>query len=49
MKKKLLRIIITVLLLLGAWLLEKHLDLSMWQVLVIYLVPYLLISYDILA
>lgn len=49
MKKKLLRIIITVLLLLGAWLLEKHLDLPMWQVLVIYLVPYLLISYDILA
>ncbi len=49
MNKKLLRIIITAILLFGAWLVEKNLNLPMWQTLMVYLVPYLLISYDILA
>ena len=49
MKKKLVRIILTVVLLLGAWLIEENTVLPMWQLLLVYLVPYLLISYDILG
>ncbi len=48
MNKKLLRIIFTSVLLLVAWLIEKHMALPMWQLLLVYLVPYLLISYDVL-
>lgn len=48
MNKKLLRIILTVILLLGAWLIEKYAKLPLWQLLLVYLIPYLLISYDVL-
>ena len=49
MNKKLLRIILTAVLLAGAWLVEHFVALPMWQVLLIYLVPYLVISYDVLG
>ena len=49
MKKKLLRIILTAVLLAGAWLVEHFAALPMWQVLLVYLVPYLVISYDVLG
>ena len=49
MNKKLVRILATAVLLLGAWLVEKYAALPMWQLLLVYLVPYLLISYDVLA
>ena len=49
MNKKLLRIIATALLLAGAVTIEKTTTLPIWQLLLVYLVPYLLISYDILA
>ena len=49
MNKKLLRIILTAVLLVGAWLVEHFVALPMWQVLLVYLVPYLVISYDVLG
>lgn len=49
MKKKLIRIILTAVLLVGAWLVEHFTALPMWQVLLVYLVPYLVISYDVLG
>lgn len=49
MKKKLIRIILTAILLAGAWLVEHFAALPMWQVLLVYLVPYLVISYDVLG
>lgn len=49
MKKKLIRIILTAVLLAGAWLVEHFAALLMWQVLLVYLVPYLVISYDVLG
>lgn len=49
MKKKLIRIILTAVLLAGAWLVEHFATLPMWQVLLVYLVPYLVISYDVLG
>ena len=49
MKKKLIRIIFTAVLLAGAWLVEHFAALPMWQVLLVYLVPYLVISYDVLG
>lgn len=49
MKKKLIRIILTAVLLAGAWLVELFAALPMWQVLLVYLVPYLVISYDVLG
>ena len=49
MKKKLIRIILTAILLVGAWLVEHFAALPMWQVLLVYLVPYLVISYDVLG
>ena len=49
MKKKLIRIILTAVLLAGAWLVEHFTALPMWQVLLVYLVPYLVISYDVLG
>ena len=48
MNKKLLRILLTVVLLLVAWLVARHLQLPLWRQLIIYLVPYLLIGYDVL-
>lgn len=49
MNKKLIRVILTALLLAGAVAVEKLLDLPAWQLLLVYLVPYLIISYDILG
>ena len=49
MKKKLIRIILTAVLLVGAWLVEHFAALPMWQVLLVYLGPYLVISYDVLG
>nr|WP_314665666.1 heavy metal translocating P-type ATPase [uncultured Prevotella sp.] len=49
MKKKLIRIILTAVLLVGAWLVEHFTALPMWQVLLVYLVSYLVISYDVLG
>ncbi|MGI6222952.1 MAG: heavy metal translocating P-type ATPase [Prevotella sp.] len=48
MNKKLIRILSTAVLLFGAWLVEKYAALPMWQLLLVYLIPYLLISYDVL-
>lgn len=48
MKKKLIRISLTSVLLLVAWLTEHNCNLPIWQILIIYLIPYLLISYDVL-
>ena len=49
MNKKLLRIIITSVLLVVAYLLTKTFELPMLAQLAIFMVPYLLISYDVLA
>jgi Zn2+/Cd2+-exporting ATPase len=49
MNKKLLRIIMTATLLLGAWLLTTSVPMPVWQQLALFLIPYLLISYDVLA
>lgn len=46
--KKLLRIIATTILLICAAVTERLVDMTMWQQLVIYLVPYLLIGYDVI-
>ena len=48
MKKKLIRISLTAVLLLVAWLTEHNCNLPIWQILIIYLIPYLLISYNVL-
>lgn len=49
MKKKVIRIILTSVLLLLAWIVERNWNLPTWQMLVVYLIPYLLISYDVLG
>ena len=49
MNKKVLRIIITAVLLLAVWLTTEQWNLPLWQQLCLYLVPYLLISYDVLG
>ncbi len=48
-KKKLLRIILTAILLLCAVVVEKTMGLQVWQLLLVYLVPFLLICYDVLG
>lgn len=49
MNKKLFKIILTAVLLLVAWLIEKNTSPALWQQLLIYLVPYLLIAYPVLG
>lgn len=49
MNKKLLRVIFTTILLAVAWWMEKTLSLPAWQALIVYLVPYLLIGYDVIG
>src|SRR5574344_340717 len=49
MNKKLIRIIVSAVLLLGAVIVEKTTSLSVWQLLIVYLIPYLLIGYDIIG
>ena len=48
-KKKLLRIILTAILLVCAVIIEKTMRLEVWQLLLVYLVPFLLIGYDIIG
>ena len=48
-KKKLLRIIITAILLVAAVVVEKTMGLEVWQLLLVYLVPFLLIGYDVIG
>lgn len=48
-KRKLLRIILTAVLLVGAVVVEKTMGLEVWQLLLVYLVPFLLISYDVIG
>ncbi len=49
MKKQLIRIILTAVLLLAAYLVERNVALPQWQVLLVYLVPYLIIGHGVLA
>ena len=49
MNKKVIRIIVTAVLLLAAWLTTSNLGLSVWASFAIFLIPYLLISYDVLG
>ncbi|MDD5862309.1 MAG: heavy metal translocating P-type ATPase [Prevotella sp.] len=49
MNKKLLRILLTAVLLLIAWLEEHFAGLPTWQLLLVYLIPYIYISYDVLG
>ena len=48
-KKKLLRIILTAILLVAAVVVEKTMVLEVWQLLLVYLVPFLLIGYDVIG
>ena len=48
-KKRLIEIIIATVLLIVAFIIEKNCDLKIWQLLIIYLVPYLIVGYGILA
>ena len=48
-KKKLFRIIASALLLAGAYAVEKTVQLPTWQLLIIYLIPYLIAGYDVIA
>ena len=49
LKKQLWLIGITVVLLIGAVLIEKNLNLTTWQLLLVYLIPYLLIGHETLG
>jgi len=49
MNKKVVRLIATAVLLVGAVIVEHTMDLPVWQLLLVYLVPYLLIGYDTLC
>lgn len=48
LKGKIILVAITVVLLISAVLIEKHASLATWQLLLVYLVPYLLIGHDTL-
>ncbi|MCR4872588.1 MAG: cadmium-translocating P-type ATPase [Bacteroidales bacterium] len=48
MREQLVKIVVTVVLLIAAVLIEKHTALTTWQLLLIYLVPYLLVGFDTL-
>ena len=49
MKRKLIRIIVTALLLVAAWGVSELWQLAVWQQLIVFLVPYVLISYDVIG
>ena len=49
MNKKLLRIILSAVLLLGAWLVTRNIAMPVWGQLIVYLVPYLIVGYDVLG
>ena len=48
LKGQVVRIVITVILLIGAVLIEKNCQLPTWQLLLVYLIPYIIIGYDTL-
>ena len=48
LKEQLVKIVITVVLLIAAVIVEKHTSLTTWQLLLVYLVPYLFIGFDTL-
>ena len=48
LREQLVKIVVTVVLLIAAVLIEKHTALTIWQLLLVYLVPYLLIGFDTL-
>lgn len=48
LKEKIILIAVTIVLLIGAVLIEKNFNLPTWQLLLIYLVPYLLVGHDTL-
>ena len=48
MKGQLVKILITIVMLVSAVIIEKHTALSTWQLLLVYLVPYLFIGFDTL-
>lgn len=48
MNKKLIRIIVSAVLLAGAVIIEKTTELPVWQLLIVYLIPYILIGYDVI-
>ena len=47
-RETLIKIIVTAVLLAGAWLLERHAGLKTWQLLLVYLVPYLVVGWETL-
>ena len=47
-KVKLVRIVLSAVLLAAAWALERCTALPMWQLLLVYMVPYLVAGYDVL-
>jgi Cd2+/Zn2+-exporting ATPase len=49
MNKKLIRIIITAILLAAAYIITKNIAMPMWAQLLVYLVPYTIISFDVLG
>ena len=49
MNKKLIRIIASAVLLVGAVVVEHTMDLPLWQLLVVYLIPYIIIGYDVIG
>ena len=48
MKSKIILLVMTVVLLIGAVLIEKNCNLEVWQLLLVYLIPYLLVGHDTL-
>lgn len=48
MKSKIILLVVTVVLLIGAVLIEKNCKLQVWQLLLVYLIPYLLVGHDTL-
>ena len=49
MKTKLARIIIAAILLVAAAIIDKYAALTLWQTLLVYLVPYLTVGLDVIA
>ena len=49
MKRKVIRIVVTALLLVAAWGVSEVLSLAVWQQLLLFLLPYIIISYDVLG
>lgn len=48
MKNKIIKIIVATLLLIGAIVIEKKLNLEVWQLLLIYLIPYIIVGYEVI-